>query len=158
MTENTDDLDLKDRLGLIESMIAEGRRSTESWGWSFVLWGVAYYVAIAWSTWGGDVVAWPVTMVGTFLLTMIVIWRKKNGDQPRTTMGRSIGSIWIAMGISMFILFPALAISGRLVDGHVQVAMVSAMLGTANATSSMILKWKVQFACAIVWWAAAVAK
>jgi hypothetical protein len=31
------------------------------------------------------------------------------------------------------------------------------MLGTANATSSMILKWKMQFACAVVWWAAAVA-
>jgi hypothetical protein len=26
----------------------------------------------------------------------------------------------------------------------------------ANATSSLILKWKMQFACAVVWWAAAV--
>jgi hypothetical protein len=31
------------------------------------------------------------------------------------------------------------------------------MLGTANAASSMLLKWKQQFACAVVWWAAAVA-
>ena len=44
--------ELKDRLSLIENMIAEGRRTTSSWGWVFVLWGVAYYVAIAWSTWG----------------------------------------------------------------------------------------------------------
>ena len=30
------------------------------------------------------------------------------------------------------------------------------MLGLANATSSIILKWKMQFGCAVVWWAAAV--
>jgi len=31
------------------------------------------------------------------------------------------------------------------------------MLGAANCTSSIILKWKMQFACALVWWGAAVA-
>ena len=46
MTGNSEEQELKDRLSLIESMIAEGRRNTESWGWTFVLWGVAYYVAI----------------------------------------------------------------------------------------------------------------
>jgi hypothetical protein len=59
MTANAEELELKDRLSLIESMIAEGRRTTESWGWTFVLWGVAYYVAIAWSAWGINVVRWP---------------------------------------------------------------------------------------------------
>ncbi len=33
--------DLNARLKLIEDMIAEGRRSTQSWGWTFVLWGFA---------------------------------------------------------------------------------------------------------------------
>ena len=49
MTGSMEEQELKDRLSLIESMIAEGRRTTESWGWSFVFWGVAYYVAIAWA-------------------------------------------------------------------------------------------------------------
>ena len=49
MNPNIQDQELKDRLSLIESMIAEGRRTTESWGWTFVFWGVAYYVAIAWA-------------------------------------------------------------------------------------------------------------
>jgi hypothetical protein len=31
------------------------------------------------------------------------------------------------------------------------------MLGLTNAASSIILKWKMQFACAVVWWAAAAA-
>ncbi len=44
--------DLAERVRLIESMMAEGRQKTESWGWTFVLWGVAYYVATAWATWG----------------------------------------------------------------------------------------------------------
>ena len=52
MTANAEELELKDRLSLIETMIAEGRRTTESWGWTFVLWGVAYYVAIAWDSLG----------------------------------------------------------------------------------------------------------
>jgi len=63
----------------VAEMIAEGRRSTESWGWVFLLWGVAYSVAIAWGSWGqglsvwgnryaqiGSVrigLAWPVTMI-----------------------------------------------------------------------------------------------
>ena len=47
MADQITERDLKDRLRLIESMIAEGRRTTENWGWTFVLWGVAYYIAIA---------------------------------------------------------------------------------------------------------------
>lgn len=155
MTANAEELTLNDRLNLIESMISEGRRTTERWGWTFVLWGVAYYVAIFWATVLGYKFAWPVTMIAAFVLTWVVAARKSHG-QPETTMGRAIASIWIAIGISMMILFPALGISGKLVDQQVFVAIVAAMLGMANASSSLILKWKLQFACAIVWWAAAV--
>ena len=71
MQEETSEQDLRERLALIEKMIAEGRRSTESWGWMFVLWGAAYCVAIGWATWGhglsvwgsGRSLAWPVTKV-----------------------------------------------------------------------------------------------
>jgi hypothetical protein len=49
-----------------------------------------------------------------------------------------------------------LAVSGRF-DGRVFVAIVGAMLATAHATSAMILKWKAQYWCAVVWLAAAVA-
>ena len=63
---NVEEQELKDRLSLIESMIAEGRRTTESWGWTFVLWGVAYFhIAILRGlrrvSWGrsGGVDTWP---------------------------------------------------------------------------------------------------
>jgi hypothetical protein len=155
MTGNFEEQELKDRLSLIETMIGEGRRTTERWGWTFVLWGVAYFVAIAWSTWGSSNLAWPVTMIAAGVITGIVASRTAR-SKPVTTIGRAMGSIWIAMGASMFLLFMAMGISHRF-EGHIFVAIIGAMLGMANATSSMILKWKAQFACAVVWWAASVA-
>ena len=154
MTENMQGSELKDRLELIESMIAEGRRKTENWGWTFVLWGVAYYVAIAWSSFGHSGLAWPVTMVAAGAVTGLGASRNRiNG--PETTLSRAVGAVWIAMSVSIFVLMLSLGFSGKL-EQQASVAIVSAMLGMANGTSSLILKWKVQFACAVVWWAACV--
>jgi hypothetical protein len=153
MTGESEELELKDRLSLIETMIAEGRRTTESWGWTFLLWGVAYFVAIGWSAIGNAQLAWPVTMIGSSVVMAILISRKTR-SRPATTLGRAMRAIWVAMGISMFLLLMCLGISGRY-DLHLFVAIIGAMLGMANATSSIILKWKMQFACALVWWASA---
>ncbi len=162
MQEESSAQELKDRLSLIESMVAEGRRTTEKFSWIFVLWGVAYYLAILWSTgafigpiWGSNYLAWPVTMIAASVLTWALIERK-SGKEPSTTSGRAIFSIWMSMGLSMFILLPSLVLSGR-GDQQTAVALVATMLGTTNAASGMLLKWKQQFACALVWWAAAVA-
>jgi hypothetical protein len=159
MTASNEELELKDRLSLIESMIAEGRRGTESWGWTFVFWGLAYYVAIGWTAYNQWPWAWLVTMMGAWLLCWAII-RKKRKNQPErrpaTTMGRAILSIWIAMGVSLSLLLPALGFSGRF-NQHVFVAVVAAMLGVANGASGMIIRWKAQIASAFVWWAATVA-
>jgi hypothetical protein len=156
MQDPTTEQELKERLGLIENMIAEGRRNTESWGWTFVLWGVAYYFAIAWSMLGHGVWAWPVTTLIAAIVTFVVASLKAD-DRPETTLGRAIGSIWIALGISLFLLFVPLGLSGRLTDLHVFVAVISAILGMANGASALILRWKAQAACAVVWWVTAVA-
>jgi fatty acid desaturase len=156
MQDHITEQELKDRLSLIENMIAEGRRNSESWGWAFVLWGVVYYLAIAWSGWGHGAWAWPVTVLVGVVLT-VVIGSLKTGNHPETTLGRAIGSIWLALGISMFLLFLSLGVSGRLADQHLFIAVTSAILGLANGASALILRWKVQFGCAVVWWAAAIA-
>jgi peptidoglycan/LPS O-acetylase OafA/YrhL len=158
MTANHEELDLKDRLSLIETMIAEGRRTTIHWGWTFVFWGLAYYVAMAWTAYNGWPWAWLVTMIGAWLLCGVIIWsKKKNQPQrgPGTTIGRAISSIWFAMGVSMVLIFPALGFSGHF-NWHIFVAIVAAMLGLANGASGMLLRWKAQIAAAIVWWAASV--
>jgi hypothetical protein len=156
MQDHISEQELKERLSLIESMIAEGRRNTESWGWTFVLWGAAYYLALAWSAWGHSVWAWPAIILIAVMVT-VVVPSLKAGHHPQTNLGRAIGSIWIALGISMFLLFLALGLSGRLADQHLFVAVISAILGMANRASALILRWKVQLACAVVWWVAAVA-
>jgi hypothetical protein len=153
MADQVTERDLKDRLRLIESMIAEGRRTTENWGWTFVLWGVAYYIAIAWASFGHSTMAWPVTMIAASVLTFVLASRTAS-RHPETTLGRAMLAIWLGMGISTFVVMLSLGFSGR-ADLHIAVAVIGAMLGSANATSSLILKWKMQFGCAVVWWTAA---
>jgi hypothetical protein len=159
MTPNAEEMGLKDRLSLIESMIAEGRRTTMNWGWIFVFWGLAYYVAIAWTVVYHWPWAWLVTMMGAWLLCGAIIWskRKKQAERrPGTTIGRAISSIWSAMGVSMVLIFPALAFSGH-INYHIFVAIIAAMLGLVNGASGMLLRWKAQMATAYIWWAATVA-
>lgn len=146
----TSNVELTERLKLIESMMAEGRRGQESWGWTFVLWGIAYYVAIAWAAWGHGNLAWPVTMISASVITAVAASRNAR-NRPRTALGRAIGSVWAAVGLSMFLLLFALGLHG-LLETQIFMGIVAAMLGTANAASGMILKWKAQLGCAVIWW------
>lgn len=155
MNGSAEEQDLKDRLSLIESMIAEGRRGTESWGWTFVLWGVAYYVATAWATWGRSAWAWPVTMTVAAVVSSVAGSRLSR-RRPATTLGRAVGAVWLGMGSCLMAVLICVVVSGRF-DGHVIVAIVGAMLATAHGTSATILKWKAQYLCAVVWLAAAAA-
>ena len=154
MTSEMDGKDLAERVKLIENMMAAGRCSTESWGWSFVLWGVAYYVATAWATWGQSNWAWPVTMVAAGVITTVMGARVSQGH-PATTLGRAVGGVWTAVGTAMFVVLFSLAYSGHS-NGHVSVAVAGALLGVANGASAIILKWKMQFVCAVVWLASTV--
>jgi hypothetical protein len=160
--ELDDDKDLAGRVKLIEDMLAEGRRRTGRWGWVFVLWGVAYYVAIAWATWGQGLsvwgkdqaahwYAWPVTMISTSLLTMVIGMRMGRAN-PATTVIRAIVSVWTCTGISMLVLFPAMSIAGTMANQHTFVAIIAAMMGANNGVSGLILKLKMQIASAAVWW------
>jgi hypothetical protein len=81
---------------------------------------------------------------------------RKGKGQPGTTIARAVVAIWISVGVSMILIFPSLAASGRL-DEHAFVAIVAGMLGIANGASAMILKWKAQAACAVIWWTTSVA-
>ena len=56
----------------------------------------------------------------------------------------------------MLLIFSALGFSAR-IDQHSFVAVLGAMLGAANAASGLILRWKMQIASALVWWAVSVA-
>jgi hypothetical protein len=161
MPNQVDEQELKDRLSLIENMIAEGRRTTAHWSWISVLWGVAYFAAMAWSAWGPNKVwAWPVCVAAALVVMAIGVSGNRSRSpekHPETTMGRAIGSVWMGLGVSMVLLFPAMGMSGRLGDVHVFIAIVSSFLGVANGACGLMLRWKAQIACAALWWATSVA-
>ena len=115
MNANAEEMELRERLDLMQRMINEGRRKQESWGWTFVLWGVAYYVAFFWAWLGSFPLAWPITMTAGGILTFIGFSRRQY-QVPETTIGRAIASIWIATGSSMFILFDAMGFGLHLAD------------------------------------------
>jgi hypothetical protein len=148
--------EIGERISLIESMMREGRRRTEYWGWNFLLWGVAYLVAMAWSSFlqTGRMLAWPVTMITAVVLT-IVIARKRMRHEPKTERSRALGSIWMAMGWGIFAFaFPA-AYSGHF-EPHSFMAAIEAMLGIGHVASGSTLRWPVQISVGAIWWVAAI--
>jgi hypothetical protein len=149
--------ELTERIALIESMMREGRRRTEYWGWNFLLWGIAYLAAVAWSSFlpAGRALAWPVTMIAAVLLT-VVIAQKRMRHEPKTERSRAVGSIWMAMGCGIFVFaFPA-AYSGHF-EAHAFMAAIEAMLGIAHFASGSTLRWPTQMVVGGIWWAAAIA-
>jgi len=148
--------ELLSRLDLIESMVREGRRRTEYWGWNFVLWGAAYLIAIGWShTSLKPQIAWPVTMIAAWILTMALAGRKKKGT-PKTPISRAVGAIWIAVASAIFIFCFAAGSSGH-AEMHIFWTGIEILLGVANCASSLVLRWRAQFLMALVWWISAVA-
>jgi hypothetical protein len=150
--------ELTERIALIESMMRAGRKSTEYWGWNFVLWGIAYLVAVAWSSFlpnaGGRWLAWPITMIFAVLLT-IGIARRRMRNQPRTEKSRGIQAIWTAVGSGIFVFAFPVAYSGHL-QAQSFMAAIEVMLGIAHVASGSFLRWPLQMVVGALWWAAAI--
>jgi len=151
--------EIGERIALIEAMMRSGRRSTEYWGWNFLLWGVAYLVAVGWSNLlprgGGSGLAWPVTMIFAVLLT-IGIARRRMRNKPRTEKSRGIHAIWTAVGSGIFVFAFPVAYSGHF-QTQAFIAAIEVMLGIAHVGSGIFLRWTTQIVVGALWWTAAVA-
>jgi hypothetical protein len=151
--------EIGERIALIESMMQAGRKTTEYWGWNFLLWGIAYLVAVAWSSLfpqaGGPRLAWAVTMIVSVLLT-IGIARRRSGNKPRTEKSRGVLAIWKGVGWGIFVFAFPVAYSGHF---HPQsfMAAIETMLGIAHVASGIFLRWQTQTVVGGLWWAAAIA-
>ena len=149
--------EIGERIALIESMMREGRRRTEYWGWNFLLWGVAYLIAMGWSNFlpGGRALAWPITMALAVVLT-IVIARRRMQLEPKTDRSRALGMVWRAVGCGIFVFaFPA-TYSGHL-EAHAFMAAIETMLGIAHVAAGSMLRWSTQIVVGALWWVAAIA-
>jgi hypothetical protein len=148
--------ELTERIALIESMMRAGRKTTEYWGWNFVLWGVAILIAVAWASFvpSQQILVWPVTMVLAALLS-IGIARRRTRNQPRTDRTRYLHAIWRAAGWGIFVFAFPVGFSGH-AEPHVLIAGIETLLGVAQIASGSMLRWTTQIMVGVVWWAAAI--
>jgi hypothetical protein len=143
--------ELVQRLALMETMIAEGRRSTGRHGWIFVMWGVLYFAAIGWAIylplarW-----AWPVCIAAGFFTIFIVESRRKRSNGP--SGNRSIEAVWRVMGTAIT-LYVVAAIFSHHAGSPAYVAAILFFIGMAHATSAFILRWWAQGIAAAIWFA-----
>jgi len=151
--------DLVQRLALMETMIAEGRRSTTRFGWIFVLWGLIDVAGVVWGTlqpnfrW-----IWPITISSGFALQFIgFALRRSSGHYcGKSVQSRSIAAVWGMMGLTI-LLYVAAAIVEHKAGGIAYIAAILMFIGMAHATSAIILRWRAQGFVAAVWWAGGVA-
>jgi hypothetical protein len=158
-TSPLNEQELTERIALIESMMRAGRKTTEYWGWNFLLWGIAYFVAVAWSSFlpsaGGPRLAWLLTKIFAVLLT-IGIARRRTRNKPRTELSRAMHAIWTAMGCGIFAFAFPVAFSGHF-EAQSFMAAIEVMLGIAHVASGIFLRWPTQIVVGALWWAAAIA-
>lgn len=151
--------DLVARLDLIEAMIAEGRQATVRFGWIFVLWGLVDLTGlfIEWMH-PGHVWNWPVVISTGFALQALGFsLRRRTGRNCGPNMrGRAVGAIWAMMGVTL-VLYCFTAIFTHQAWGHAYIAAIFMIIGMAHAASAIILRWPVQGAVAVLWWAGGLA-
>jgi hypothetical protein len=158
--EGTRREDLVQRIELMETMIAEGRRATVRFGWIFLMWGLLYFAAIGWEMFlpAAANFAWPVCMTLGFVIIWIWRWRlKRSGLGDEGPRSRSISAVWSAMGCAISIYMLSAALSHHIGQQPAVNAAVMIFLGLAHAASALILRWRAQGAVAAVWWAGGIA-
>ena len=149
--------EMLDRLKLIETMMAEGRQTTQRWGWTFLLWGTGPLMAILWSAhWEHAEWAWPVTMGLCIVVNGLVVAARKQTGQSKTTTTRSLRAVWTCVGAPA-LLFALAAVWSGMIEFRYLYAALFALAAAAHGTSSLILRWRPQFLAALVWAASAAA-
>lgn len=149
--------DLIRRLALMETMIAEGRRTTTRCGWIFVLWGLVDIAGMGWQWIWPSYWIWPITLfVGFVIQFRIGLRLKPDSVSVSNTQGRIIGAIWSMMGLATAI-YVFTAIFRHLAWQFSFIAGIFMLVGMAHAISAMILRWRVQGLVAALWWAGGVA-
>ena len=143
--------ELADRLGVIEAMIAEGRRHTEYWGWAFILWGLGHLVAAVWGQL--HAVAWPVTMTACGVLTGVFAYRQRRRGGKSTAAGRTLATLWASLGGSLFVAMIG-GMIGDSPDGSV-VTIFFLVMGAASVASGVIVRWPWWSGLGLLWWGAA---
>src|SRR5580704_8041430 len=105
--------ELLERLTLLEQMVNEGRRTTERWGWTFILWGIAPLIALYWEThWPHPGLAWAVMMsIAAAMTAIISALRHRKEPRADSAIHRAIEAVWSLSGSSIFLYILSAALS-----------------------------------------------
>lgn len=154
---STNRAELMERLTVLEQMVNEGRRSTERWGWNFILWGIAPLLALYWSThWPHPNFAWGVLMTLAAILTGIISERNHGKDHhPQTVVHRALYSVWSVAGSSIFLYLFVSAFSHHY-EIRSFLAVMFVLLAIPNTVSAAVLQWRTQYLVSGMWWCAVV--
>lgn len=149
--------DLIERLNVLEQMVNEGRRSTQKWGWIFILWGIAPMLALYWSLrWPHPNFAWPVVMTVAAAISGIVSSRQPKGEPKRdTVIHRALHSVWAVSGSSIF-LYIIVAVLSNHYEIRAFLATLFILLAIPNTVSAAVLRWNTQYLVSGMWWCAVV--
>ncbi len=104
--DKANDLDLQQRVELIERLVSEGRHGTEVYGWVFVLWGIGHAISLGWDCalpFPEANPPWAVIMPLCGVIMCVAGWRRRPRRRVRTTVGRAVGLGWVAATIPLFI-------------------------------------------------------
>jgi hypothetical protein len=145
--------ELVQRVALMEAMIAEGRQSTARYGWMFVLWGLTYFAAIAWTVtlpyaeW-----AWLACIAACSVVFGVVRSRQSRVEGQIDNLRRhSLDAVWQVIGGGIILYLLAVIVSGQAKEpGYL--AAVLFFNGLANGVSARILRWWPQGVSAAIWW------
>jgi uncharacterized membrane protein YhaH (DUF805 family) len=149
--------ELLQRIELMETMIAAGRRSTTRCGWIFVLWGVVDIAGIAWEWSRPSYWIWPTVLTAGFLLFFLIrALKRESSSRCANIEGRTVNAIWSMMGLATT-LYVAAGIYRHLAWQYSYIAAIFMLVGLAHAISAMVLRWRVQGMVAGLWWAGGIA-
>ncbi len=149
-TYSTDEI--ADRIAIIDQALASSRRGFSRYGWVFVLWGCGHLAALTWEQvqphlpW-----VWPITML---LCAAVMVLGKRalgygaaEGTGAVSPLSRAIGSLWLAFGCSMFVIF--------FCDHHRPWPAFFLLLGMTNLANGLAVRWTLQCLVGILWLVAA---
>jgi hypothetical protein len=141
----------RNRLELIEEMIADGRRTTEGWGGPLVLWGIGHLAGFAGNRWFHAYKAWLVIVPICFVASLVLLGR--GSADKRTFAGRAVHAVWSAEMVGLSILDLIAVPSGRIgSDGYDLFFLCS--MGTCMYVNGVVLRWPMCKWIGAVWWGA----
>lgn len=154
--------DVRADLAHIRRLMEDTRRATVVGGGYFIAWGIAIGLGLL-VTWLRVAGHWEVPPFGSWIACLALggiatCWlvQREKRDPVQAPGGRLIGLVWLAMGISVLVLFFAGVGSGNL-DGRLMPALSSVLVGGAVFLTGMLsgLNWLRNLAAA--WWLGATA-